>query len=304
MVKRLIINCDDFGQSPAMNKAIMHLLEERKVSSATIMTVAPGFEEAANWIARRRLTNVGLHLTMNSEFDALPWKSLTGDPSLTDERGLQYKTVREFEQQAKTRAVVKEIDAQYKRVKEAGIAISHVDNHMGSLYGIETGRSLLPQTLRKASRWKLPFRFFRYIHKEDPLLGSLTGIDRAVAKGASLADALGVPIPDYLLQHPFSILPGETYASFKQSILDKLYRLPEGVSETYFHPGAEDKRMRANVPHWEKREWEFRLLKDADFAYAMKDAKVILTDYAYVKNKLKRPRLASAFNLIKELTRK
>ena len=36
--KYLVINCDDFGQSPAMNEAIMTLLDEGKVSSATIMT--------------------------------------------------------------------------------------------------------------------------------------------------------------------------------------------------------------------------------------------------------------------------
>ena len=74
MERRLIINCDDFGQSKAMNEAIRHLLEENKVSSATIMTVAPGFEEAASWAARRRQPN-GAHLTMTSEFEALRWSA-------------------------------------------------------------------------------------------------------------------------------------------------------------------------------------------------------------------------------------
>ncbi|WP_040951867.1 polysaccharide deacetylase family protein [Gorillibacterium massiliense] len=303
MGKRLIINCDDFGQSSAINKAVIHLLEEKKVSSATIMTVAPGFEEAAEWAVRKRQKNIGLHLTMNSEFDAIRWSSLTGDPSLHDAGGHQFKTVKEFELTAKTGAVLKEMNAQYKRATKAGLILSHLDNHMGSLYGIETGRSLLPQTLWKASRWKLPFRFFHNVHKEDPILGSLTNIDRSVARGAALADALGVPILDYLLQHPFHLQPGETYASFKKSILDKLYRLPEGVSETFFHPGVEDKWMRANIPDWEKREWEFRLLTDADFAYAMKDAKVILTDYHYVRTRLKRPRISGVFRLLRELLR-
>ncbi|MEI0736475.1 ChbG/HpnK family deacetylase [Paenibacillus sp. JTLBN-2024] len=160
MGKKLILNCDDFGQSPALNQAIMALLEEGKVSSATIMTVAPGFEEAAAWIAKRRQPNVGLHLTMTSEFEALRWRSLTGDRSLHDDSGYQYRTVKEFEQGAAPRAVMKEIDAQYGLARKAGIAVSHVDNHMGSLYGMETGRSLLPQTLWKVSRWKLPMRFF------------------------------------------------------------------------------------------------------------------------------------------------
>jgi len=49
--KYLVINCDDFGQSPAMNAAIMHLLEEGLVSSATIMAPAPAFREAAEWLS-------------------------------------------------------------------------------------------------------------------------------------------------------------------------------------------------------------------------------------------------------------
>lgn len=301
MGKKLILNCDDFGQSPALNRAIMALLEEKKVSSATIMAVAPGFEEAAAWTARRNQPNVGLHLTMTSEFDALRWRSLTGDPSLHDESGYQYRTVKEFEQGADAKAAMKEIDAQYERARKAGIAISHVDNHMGSLYGMETGRSLLPQTLWKVSRWKLPMRFFRHIYKEDPLLGSLSGIERPVARVVALADALGVPIPDYLLSHPFGIEEGETYDSFKQSMIAKLYHLPDGVCETYIHPGVEDAWMLANIPNYAKRVWEFKLPFDEDFGYALRDAGVELTNYRYVQEHLTRPRLRSALRLVRQL---
>ena len=74
MERRLIINCDDFGQSKAMNEAIRHLLEENKVSSATIMTVAPGFEEAASW-RHADANRMWAHLTMTSEFEALRWSA-------------------------------------------------------------------------------------------------------------------------------------------------------------------------------------------------------------------------------------
>lgn len=304
MDKRLIINCDDFGQSAAMNKAIMHILEEGKASSATIMAPAPGFEEAAAWSARRHQTNVGLHLTLTSEFEALRWTSLTGHPSLHDESGFQYRTVREFEERAETKAVIKEIHAQYNRVQKSGVQISHVDNHMGSLYGIETGRSFLPQMFWAISRWGLPSRFFRYIYKEDPLLSSLSNIERPVALASGLADTFGVPIPDYLLSHPFVKLEEETYESFKQSILEKLYKLPDGVSETYVHPGAADPWSLANIPNWEKRVWEYRLLFDDDFTYTLRDAKVIMTDYRYVKEHLKRPRVQSALRLLQVLLKK
>ncbi|GAB6991979.1 polysaccharide deacetylase family protein [Paenibacillus pini] len=303
MSKKLIINCDDFGQSPATNQAIMHLLEEGKVSSTTIMAVAPAFEEAAAWSARRKQPNVGLHLTLTSEFEALRWESLTGHSSLHDESGHQYMSSHAFELGAQTGAVMKEIDAQYERVKKSGITISHVDNHMASLYGMATGRSLLPQTLWKISRWGLPSRFFRYVHEGDPLLGSLTSIERPVARAAAFADTFGVQIPDYLLSHHFHVQEGETYEDFKQSMIDKLYTLPEGVSETYIHPGVEDPWMSANIPEWEKRVWEFRLPFEDDFTYAIRDAGVELVDYKYVQEQLKRPRVRSTFKLLRELTR-
>ena len=303
MSKQLIINCDDFGQSPAMNKAIIELLEDKKVSSATMITTAPGFEEAAEWCAKRCPTNVGLHITMTSEFTALRWKSLTGEASLHDRSGFQYQTVKEFEQHAKTRDVLREIDAQYAHMKRLGITISHVDNHMGSLYGVETGRSFLPQTLWRCARWGLPFRFFRSILPSDPLLGALPNIERPVVRVSALADVLGVAIPDYLLSHPFHIQEGETYESFKQSIIEKLYALPDGISETYFHPGAEDSWMQANIPDWTKRVWEYRLLQDRDFAYARRDAHVTLTNYQRLKRQTPRPRLRAAWKLLRELVR-
>lgn len=303
MNKQLIINCDDFGQSPAMNKAIIDLLEEKKVSSATIMTPAPGFEEAAAWCAKHRPANVGLHLTMTSEFAALRWKSLTGSASLHDHSGYQYQTVKELEQRAKTRAVLREIDAQYVRLKRVGIKISHIDNHMGSLYGVETGRSFLPQTLWKCARWGLPFRFFRSILPSDPLLGARPNLERPVARVVALADVLGVAIPDYLLSHPFHIQEGETYESFKQSLIEKMYDLPEGISETYFHPGVEDPWMQANIPDWTKRVWEYRLLQDDDFAYALREGKVVLTSYQKLNKQSRPPKWRAAGRLLRELMR-
>lgn len=302
--KYLVMNCDDFGQSPAMNEAIMHLLDERRVSSATIMAPAPGFEQAAEWCRRRGQDNIGLHLTLTSEFDALRFPSLTGHPSLHDEQGYMYKTVEEFERGAETAAVVKELEAQLQAVKRYGIPLTHADNHMGSLYGIATGRSHIPHVLLRCAKWGLPFRLFRKVYPEDPLLSSIPGIERAVSKAAALAGTLGVAIPDYLLSHPFHVEDGETYASFKQSLIAKLYRLPVGISETYIHPAVPDDDMLARVPHWEKRVWEYRLMLDDDWHAAMKDAGIELVDYAFIRRNGRASRLGSAWSLARGLLQK
>ncbi|XID91289.1 polysaccharide deacetylase family protein [Paenibacillaceae bacterium WGS1546] len=302
--KRLIVNCDDFGQSAPTNRAIMHLLEERRVSSATIMAPAPGFEEAAEWCRRAGAANVGLHLTFTSEFEAIRWASLTGHPSLHDESGHMHRTVEAFERRADTQAVLKEMTAQYEKAVRHGIRPSHADNHMGSLYGIAAGRSHIPHALRLCARWKLPFRLFRKVHPGDSLLGGMPGVERAAAKASALAGVLGVAIPDYLLSHPFHVREGENYESFKRELIAKLYDLPEGISETYIHPAVEDARMQRFVPHWKKRTWEYRLMLDEDFGYGLKDAGVVLTDYAYVRERGGRSRVGSAFALAREMLRK
>jgi predicted glycoside hydrolase/deacetylase ChbG (UPF0249 family) len=115
---------------------------------------------------------------------------------------------------------------------------------------------------------------------------------------------LGVAIPDYLLSHPFAVEEGETYDKFKQSMITKMYNLPEGISETYIHPGADDPTMMSTIPHWEKRVWEYQLMLDDDFSYAIQDAGVVLTDYNYIREHGRASRVRSAWTFARELLRK
>ncbi|MDF2720779.1 MAG: ChbG/HpnK family deacetylase, partial [Paenibacillus sp.] len=236
MSKYLIMNCDDFGQCSSVNNAIMHLLEERKVSSATIMPPAPAFAEAAEWVRKRPQYNIGLHLTLTSQFSGWRWKSLTNLPSLHDETGHMHRTVEDFEHYALAKDVRAEIRAQFQAVKKAGLNIVHVDNHMGSLYGIATGRNQLAYVLMLCSMRGMPFRLFRRTIDKDKVEDSIPDSDKPLTQVVALADVLGVGIPDYMLSHPYHMKEGETYDKFKKSMIENIYVLPEGVSETYIHP--------------------------------------------------------------------
>ena len=66
----------------------------------------------------------------------------------------------QFEEAADLDEVEAEIRAQIERFKSFGVEPSHLDNHMGSLYGIATGRlELLQLIFDLAAEYKLPFRF-------------------------------------------------------------------------------------------------------------------------------------------------
>ncbi len=281
MERYLIMNTDDFGQCSSVNDAIFELLSEGLVSSATIMPCTPGFEEAASWCTRNEITNVGLHLTFTSEWENMRSRSLTHGTSLEDEQGYLYPTCEAFAAHAVREEVVEEIKAQFDRCINYGLQLSHVDNHMGSLYGL-AGECYLPAVFEScAVHGKLPFRFFRNYYKDDFLLGPL---DRPEILAAfktiiELADRVGILTPDYLLTHSYAAEPSETYESFKHMMIGRMYRLPEGISETYIHPSKETDEIKHINPTWQRRVHEYQLMKDEDYRYALKDAGIKQVTY-------------------------
>ncbi|MBE3594332.1 MAG: polysaccharide deacetylase family protein [Candidatus Carbobacillus altaicus] len=279
----LILNCDDFGQSEEANQAIQELLDGGYVSSASIMPPAPYFDQAAEWVRKHPDVSIGLHLTFTSEYRKIAWRSLTHAPSLEDAEGFMHETVRAFEEHARLTDVWREIRAQFARVKLSGVPLTHVDNHMGSLYGLETGRSFLPLVFWESGRRGLPFRLFRDVAADDPLLSGVAGIEEKLPKVVALADVLGAALPDYLLSHPYASVPGETYDDFKTMLIQKIYHLPPGISEIYIHPATPSEHLKSFLPAWEKRVWEYRLVQSDDFRYALKDAGVELVTYRTVK---------------------
>ena len=80
----LIINCDDLGSSHAANVGIYEALRDGIATSATLMVPCPWAREAA---ARYRGEDVGVHLTLNAEYDLYRWGPITHAPSLLDGDG-------------------------------------------------------------------------------------------------------------------------------------------------------------------------------------------------------------------------
>lgn len=71
--KLLIVNADDFGMCHAENTAITQLLQERAVSSATVMIPCSWAKEAVAWSVANPEFDVGVHLTFTSEWNGYKW---------------------------------------------------------------------------------------------------------------------------------------------------------------------------------------------------------------------------------------
>ncbi|WP_251149897.1 polysaccharide deacetylase family protein [Cellulosimicrobium sp. Marseille-Q4280] len=268
--RAIILNADDYGMCRAANRAVEELLLAGHVDSASLMVPCAWAPDALAFAATHPQADVGVHLVLTSEWSRYRWRPLTGTgTSLVDAAGYFPADVATVERQARDEDVAAELAAQLDAALAAGVEVSHLDNHMGSVYGLETGRTFLPQVFELAARHGLPFRLPR---TTDGMALPPGDLQPVLEEATAAADALGVVLPDRLWTHPFALAgegtPGEEdYAEVKAGFLDLLRRVPAGVTEIYLHPMLDDDEL-ADVADYgvPKRGFEHRLLADPDVA--------------------------------------
>jgi len=226
--KLLIINCDDLGSSHAANTGIYESLRNGFATSATLMVPCPWGREAA---ARYRGEDVGVHLTLNSEWDLYRWGPITHAPSLLDGDGGFPRTVTDVWDHADLDEVRRELRAQIERAIYWGFDVSHLDSHMGTL---QLRPEFFDVYLELAVDFRLPLR--------------LSGASTEKVIGfpfRRLAAEEGVVFPDHLI-HVRGV-------GSRRSIERALSDLRAGVTEVYLHPAVDTGELRASTPDWAAR---------------------------------------------------
>lgn len=272
--RAIILNADDFGMCHAANTAIVDLLTAGHIDSTTVMVPCSWSPEALTFAASRTDLDIGVHLVLTSEWTRYRWRPLTGTAtSLVDAAGFFPTDVLSVEQSASDEDVAAELAAQLRTALDAGVDVTHLDNHMGSVYGLLTGRDFLRPVLALAARYGLPFRLPRSMDG----IGEDSALQAQLDGAAAAADGFGVEIIDRLWSHPFELLregapDEETYEQMREGFLALLRAVPAGVTEIYLHPMVDDDELRAAVDFSAaKRGYELRLLRDPAVLQAIED---------------------------------
>jgi chitin disaccharide deacetylase len=251
----LILNCDDLGFCHAANVGVYEALREGLGTSASLMVPCPWSRGAA---AAYRGDDVGVHLTVNAEWDLYRWGPITHAPSLLDGDGGFPRTVQDVWDHADLDEVRRECRAQIERAILWGFDVSHLDAHMGTM---QIKSEFFDVYLDLAVEFKLPLR--------------LSGASTENLIGfpfRSLADEAGVAFPDH-----FIYVPG---VGTRQILLDALTDLEPGVTEAYLHPAVASPELEAMATDWEARVDDHRLLvHDRELRDALSDARVQLIGY-------------------------
>jgi len=138
----LIIRGDDIGSCHAANVACIRSYKEGIMTSVELMVPCSWFPEAVKMLNENPGLDVGIHLTLTSEWENYKWRPLTHAPSLTDADGCFYPTIWQRKNMPngtalkdadwKIEEVEKELRAQIELGKRKVPRVSHLSFHMGS----------------------------------------------------------------------------------------------------------------------------------------------------------------------------
>ncbi len=131
----LIVHADDLGMAHSVNAASFEALTEGHVNSASIMMPTPWVSEVAAFAKTHPDLDLGLHLTLTSEWKNYRWGPMGRDSvsSLLDEDQYLHGLCHEMAGTATATEVELELRRQVKQALHMGINPTHLDSHMGCL---------------------------------------------------------------------------------------------------------------------------------------------------------------------------
>ena len=257
----LIVTCDELGVSHAHNSGVFAALRRGVGTAAGLVVPAPWAREAAS---RYRGEDVGVHLTLNAEYDLYRWGPITHCPSLLDGDGGFPRTLDDLWEHGDTEEVRRECRAQVERAIYWGFDVSHLSGHLGAL-------SYRPEffdvALEMAVEFRLPLR-----------LPPVSAERQAGFPFRALASREGVLSPDHLVRAPRN--------TSTRAALDRLLgELHPGVTEVVLRPAVDAPELRAVAPDWPARVDDHDLALNGDSVRVLADrAGVQLVGYRALRD--------------------
>ena len=129
---RLIVNADDFGMAPGVNRAILELHAAEVLTSATLMAKAAATEEAVKMALAMPTLGVGCHVVL---VDGSPVCETHRISSLVDRKtGALYPTIgaflkRLYSGRIRSSQIEAEAAAQIALLQSYGLRLTHIDTH-------------------------------------------------------------------------------------------------------------------------------------------------------------------------------
>ena len=253
----MAIHVDDVGMCHGANRAFIELSRAGGVTCGSVMVPCPWFREIASAAAEDMSLDLGVHLTLTSEWPQYRWGPISTQSrasGLIDNQGYFHRNCLElrsrFADTAAVAAAETEFRAQIDRALEAGIDVTHLDTHMGAAVVPE----LVDVYLKLADEYRLPVLLPRELDSYTGVL-KMGDVDHGIYPPIVAAlDAMGAPVFDR-----FRMTPGVPSDQAEAKYREMIETLPAGVTFFAIHANAPGDIENIVPPraHW--RTDEYRL---------------------------------------------
>lgn len=236
--KVLITHIDDIGFSHAANVASFECLDVGAATCGSVLINAPWFMEAVEYCKENPAYDVGVHLTFTCEYPTFRWPALsTRDPAsgLVDGEGYLWHTREDAVRHVTEAAAETEMRAQIDTALAAGLDISHIDTHMGTV----VHPRYIAIYLKLAREYGVP-AFLPNITRER--LAELNEGEMADALAVLMeqVDSGGIPTLDEIIID--TLIPSTNKHKFYRELVDSV---KPGLTHLLFHPAKLGDELRA-----------------------------------------------------------
>lgn len=280
--KVIMLHADDIGMCPEANIAAKKQLTGGQIQSAAVMIPCPDAREFIDWAKGNPKMDIGLHLTLTSEWKTYRWGPVTDHkdvPGLLDPEVKLWRSVPEVVRHATAEEVEKEIRSQIERSIAWGYVPDHIDTHMGTLYG---DPSFVKAYIKVAEEYGIPANI---IDISNPKVLAIFK-----AQGYPLDDSVVDMVAGYKLPKLdfFSSAPKADSYPEKLENFKKLVRaLEPGLTEIIFHPSVETDNLKGITGSWQQRVWEAEMFGDPDLIEFFKKEEIIFTNWKEIMERFR-----------------
>jgi predicted glycoside hydrolase/deacetylase ChbG (UPF0249 family) len=271
--KLLIVHADDLAVAHSVDAASFDALDKNAITSASIMVPCPWLSEVANYAKAHPDADLGLHLTLTSEWRTYRWgpvESKNRVPTLLDPSGYLWPETPAAVSHIKPEEAEREIRTQVEFAVASGIHPTHLDTHMGALF---SSPELFAAFVKIAHEYKLPFFAPR-----------LPGDG---AKLLSLLQEKDIIVDSVVIANP--TIQANAWMSF---YIDAIKNMKPGLTEMIVHLGHDDAELQAvMVDHpdygaaWRQRDYD--TVTSPEFKKALQENKIILVKWKDLQKLLK-----------------
>ncbi len=282
----MIWHADDIGMCHAGLAAYQELVDFGMLSSAATMVPCPWFRATAvtchHLQSAHPHLDMGVHLTLTSEWAGYRWGPLStcdAATGLLDEEGYFHRLTPAIQEHGRPEAVAVEIEAQLQKALAAGIDVTHIDSHMGSIFHPK----FMPLYIELAQKYHIPALIPRW--QAQNFLAR--GLDDHTAVHFSLwlqeLEDSGFPLLDSLF-----VMPLDTHENRLDIARQHLDSLAAGIHYFIIHPAVDTPELRALAPDWRSRVADYALFTDEAWRKAAEASGVKAIGYRALRDVMRR----------------